>query len=382
MRKFFLIIFLLISANLHAQSIPTIRFAVIGDFGFAGQAEQDVADLVKSWDPDLVVTVGDNNYDYGAASTIDTNIGQYYHKFISPYSGNFGAGDTVNRFFPCLGNHDWVAAGAIPYLDYFTLPGNERYYDFIRGPVHFFAIDSDPHEPDGDSATSVQADWLRTKLAASTSTWKIVYFHHPPYSSSSVHGSTASMQWPFRQWGASAVLSGHDHTYERLMRDSLLYLVTGLGGRSIYPFGSFLPESRFRYNADYGAMLVTANSDSICFQFISRTGSAIDRTTLFDAPLPIRNTRDVLGSQFHLYQNYPNPFNQQTKIFLLMPGDGRVKITLYNMLGETVATLVDRQMQAGLNAVNFDARGLSSGIYFYRVEAGNFHQTRKMIFVK
>ncbi len=382
MRRLLIFIFLLTFSPLHAQLVPTIRFAVIGDFGHAGQAEQDVADLVRSWNPDFVITVGDNNYDYGAVSTIDSNIGQYYHEFMFPYSGIFGAGDTVNRFFPCLGNHDWATAGATPYLDYFTLPGNERYYDFVRGPVHFFAIDSDPHEPDGDSATSVQANWLRTRLAASASTWKIVYFHHPAYSSSSVHGSTPTMQWPFRQWGASAVLSGHDHTYERLMRDSLLYLVNGLGGRSIYSFGSFLPESRFHYNADYGAMLVTAGKDSICFQFISRTGSEIDRTTIFDAPLPIRNIREALGSQFHLYQNYPNPFNQQTRIFLLMPAAGRAKITLYNMLGETVATIADRQMQAGLNSVNFDARGLSSGIYFYRVEAGSFHQTRKMLFVK
>ncbi len=60
-------------------------FAVIGDFGQAGPDEAAVATLVKSWQPDFVATVGDNNYPDGEASTIDANIGQYYHEFIFPY---------------------------------------------------------------------------------------------------------------------------------------------------------------------------------------------------------------------------------------------------------------------------------------------------------
>src|SRR5687768_751734 len=108
----------------------TVRLAVIGDFGYAGQPESDVAALVRGWDPELVITIGDNNYETGSAKTIDANIGQYYHSFIYPYFGNYGQGADRNRFFPTLGNHDWETPGAQPHLDYFTLPGNERYYDF------------------------------------------------------------------------------------------------------------------------------------------------------------------------------------------------------------------------------------------------------------
>jgi len=107
----------------------TIRFGVIGDFGNASSNERDVANLVKSWSPDLIITVGDNNYPNGEASTIDANIGQYYHDFIFPYYGTYGAGSPTgsNRFFPALSNHDWGDAypnptGADPYLAYFTLP--------------------------------------------------------------------------------------------------------------------------------------------------------------------------------------------------------------------------------------------------------------------
>ena len=80
---------------------------MIGDYGNAGPDELAVAELVKSWNPEFIITLGDNNYDVGSQSTIDPNIGQYYHEFIFPYIGSYGPGDTVNRFFPSLGNHDW-----------------------------------------------------------------------------------------------------------------------------------------------------------------------------------------------------------------------------------------------------------------------------------
>lgn len=254
-------------------------FAVIGDYGQDSQSEADVATLVKSWDPDFIVTVGDNNYGSGAASTIDANIGKYYHDYIYPYKGSYGAGAAANKFFPTLGNHDWIATAAQPYLDYFALPGNERYYDFVRGPAHFFILDSDPHEPDGNTATSDQAAWLKNGLAASTSTFKLVITHHAPYSSGQ-HGSDDFIQWPFEAWGADAVLSGHDHTYERLQVGGLAYFVNGLGGKSLYAFDVIASGSRVRYNDDYGAMRVEMTAESLTFQFFTRTGLLIDTHVL------------------------------------------------------------------------------------------------------
>jgi tartrate-resistant acid phosphatase type 5 len=272
-----------VSMTATAESSPTadatLRFAVIGDFGESGQPEADVAALVHGWNPDIVITVGDNNYPSGKASTIDANIGQYFQDFIFPYAGAYGPGASENRFFPSLGNHDWYTAGAQPYLDYFSLPGNERYYDFVRGPVHFFALDSDENEPDGVGSRTVQAAWLQQGMAASTSPWNIVYFHHPPYSSG-MHGSTTWMRWPFAKWGADAVLAGHDHTYERLLVDGIPHFVNGTGGNELYYFIDILPESQFRYNADYGAMLVTVTEANIHFEFYSRTGELIDQYEL------------------------------------------------------------------------------------------------------
>ncbi len=253
----------------------SVKFAVIGDFGMDNSAEADVAALMLSWNPDFIITTGDNNYPDGAASTIDANIGKYFHTYIYPYVGSFGSGADKNLFFPTLGNHDWYTTNAQPYLDYFSLPGNERYYDFTWGPLHFFALDSDEHEPDGINAGSRQADWLKQGLAASTSPWNIVYTHYPPFSSG-MHGSTDWMQWPFASWGADALLAGHDHLYERLLVDGIPYITIGSGGGGLYDFKSPLPESQFRYNANYGAMLVTATETGLLFQFYNRVGDLKD----------------------------------------------------------------------------------------------------------
>ena len=254
-----------------------VRFAIIGDYGFAGQAEEDVANMVAGWNPDFIITTGDNNYSEGAMTSIDQNVGRYYHRFIAPYHGIYGQGSSVNRFFPSLGNHDWAAPDALPYRAYFTLPNNERYYDVVFGTVHLFALDSDPREPDGTSSESVQAQWLRNALARSTARWKIVYFHHPPYSSGREHGSTQYMQWPFKQWGATAVISGHEHNYERIILDGFPYMVNGLGGRGLYSIESTIEGSVAHYDDEFGAQLVTADDKYIAFEFYNRKHALIDR---------------------------------------------------------------------------------------------------------
>jgi hypothetical protein len=259
-----------------ATAPAELRIAVIGDYGSGDSNAGDVARLVSSWNPDFILTLGDNNYPSGTAETIDQNIGAFYHTYIAPYTGQYGPGADRLRFFPTLGNHDWDTDRGQAYLDYFELPGNERYYDFTWGPVHVFAVSSDSREPDGVSRRSVQAKWLKERLAGSDRPWKLVIFHQSPYSSG-LQGSVDWMRWPFQAWGASAVLSGHDHIYERLEVDGIPYFVNGLGGGEIYYFTTVLEESQRRYSEDYGAILITADETQIRFEFITRTGEVIDR---------------------------------------------------------------------------------------------------------
>ena len=263
-----------------------IVLGCIGDYGSGSAYEGNVARLVKGWQPDAIITVGDNNYPDGTAETIDTNIGQFYHEFIGSYRGLYGRGAARNRFFPSLGNHDYHSHGAKPYFDYFSLPGNERYYTFTNGPVQFFCVNSDPKEPDGITENSRQAAWLQRELAASTAPWRLVYFHHAPYSSGLLHGShtkeSDKMRWPFRQWRASAVLAGHDHVYERLRVDGLTYFINGLGGMSWDKF-YWPPEPAGvkRFTGDFGAMRLDATETNMTFRFITWRKEIADLHVIF-----------------------------------------------------------------------------------------------------
>jgi tartrate-resistant acid phosphatase type 5 len=261
-------------------SAAPVTMAVIGDYGTATPGADQVATLVASWKPDLVATVGDNNYPDGGADTIDVNIGKRYHAFIGSYAGRFGPGATENRFWPALGNHDWRTDGAGPYLAYFTLPGNERYYEVKRGLVDLFIVDSDPHEPDGITQYSTQAAWLRDRLAASKALYRFVFMHHPPYSSGP-HGSTQELAWPYAAWGATAVFAGHDHDYERIVRDGITYVVNGLGGEDEYPVRKDVVEgSLVHYDKDNGALKVLIDETGAAFEFVTANGTVIDRFTV------------------------------------------------------------------------------------------------------
>jgi hypothetical protein len=85
---------------------------------------------------------------------------------------------------------------------------------------------------------------------------------------------------------------------------------------------------------------------------------------------------------FELSQNYPNPFNPSTKIDFKLSKASDVKMTVYNVLGQQVATLLNEHMSAGSQSVVFDASKLSSGVYFYRLDAGNFSSIKKMMLLK
>ncbi len=89
-----------------------------------------------------------------------------------------------------------------------------------------------------------------------------------------------------------------------------------------------------------------------------------------------------LPTSYGLSQNYPNPFNPSTNISFDVPKASHVTLEVYNVLGQRVVSLVDQEMEAGIHTVEFDGSSISSGIYFYRLSAGDFAETKKMVMVK
>ncbi len=283
-------LFVILLACFQAGYSQTTRFAVIGDFGGGSANETSVANQVKSWSPSFVVTAGDNRY---GSINFDLAVGRDYCPFIKGATSGTNCGGnaaSVNAFFPVPGNHDYTDGGGLTeYLSYFTLPGtgvstsgtsgNERYYDVIQGPVHLFFLDSQGAITTSSDMTA-QKNWLQAQLAVSTAVWKIVIDHHAPYSSCSSHGSVAAMQWPYQSWGADAMFSGHDHTYERVVLDEFPYFVTGNSGYTLYNFGTPVTGSQVRYNTTYGAIRVDADRHSMVFTAINMNGVTVDTYTL------------------------------------------------------------------------------------------------------
>lgn len=125
-------------------------------------------------------------------------------------------------------------------------------------------------------------------------------------------------------------------------------------------------------------VVVTGNSQG--------SGSSSDYATVgYSVTTGIVSISSEIPSVFKLYNNYPNPFNPVTKIKFDIPAGAssqNVTMVVYNLLGETVVTLVDQQMQPGSYEVDFAASNISSGVYFYRINAGNFTDVKRMMLVK
>lgn len=143
-------------------------------------------------------------------------------------TNSFGDNITVTRRVP---QHNLT-----PYLDYFTLPGNGRYYTRVFGELEVFFLDSDPREPDGATMGSKQYLWLKARIAESKARWKIVALHHSPYGSTFTHEDEGQMRWDFENMGIHAVIGGHRHVYERMERNGVVYITAGTGGRELVDF--------------------------------------------------------------------------------------------------------------------------------------------------
>jgi hypothetical protein len=192
----------------------------------------------------------------------------YDRKFAQPYKPLLDAGV---KFYASLGNHD--DAGQAQYK-LFNMNG-QKYYSFKpHSGVRFFAIDS-------NYVDRKQIEWLDRELAASGSEWKIVFFHHPLYSSGATHGSAdaqrALLEPIFLKHGVNVAFSGHEHFYERIEpQKGVAYFIIGSSAK--LRKGDLRKSALTVYgnDSDYAFMLAEIDGDELYFQAINDKGVTLD----------------------------------------------------------------------------------------------------------
>lgn len=145
------------------------------------------------------------------------------------------------------------------------------------------------------------------------------------------------------------------------------------------PCPDFTPDTPLAYTID---TTYTDLATEYCYK-VSACDFAGNESPLA-GPVSVRDNgaQPESPKAFSLSQNYPNPFNPITEIRYALPRPCQVKLEMYNLLGQRVATLVDGYQPAGYRTVKWDGSDLASGVYLYRIEAGDFSEVRRMILLK
>lgn len=260
-----------------ARTEKTLRFLVVGDTGTGDQPQFDVAkQMLAEHDRapyDLVIHLGDIVYGKGFAKLKDV--------FDVPYKPLLDRGV---KFRATLGNHD--QDNPQQFADYDKLGmGGKTFYDFSPAGdlVEFFTFDSTAVVKGNGAA---QLEWLDKELGDSSARWKIVYFHHPPYSSGKRHGDDprliAGVVPILKKHGVHIVLNGHEHFFARLRPiEGINYIISGSGGKI------------HRGGLQYDGRLVVGNDQVLQFLSVTLTDDAftysvvgVDGETLFRESIP------------------------------------------------------------------------------------------------
>ena len=241
-----------------------------GDFGVGGSREQALGQRMKLFEArhpaSMLVTLGDNDYLKSPS------------QFRANWQTAFGwARRSGLRVGGVLGNHDYEVGRGAYELTTLGMPG--RYYTRKLGDVQLFFLDS-------NAITSRQTRWLAQQLSASTATWKIALFHHPPYTCGGHAGDTDVVRsWVplFERYGVQLILSGHDHDYQRFAtRNGVTYVVHGGGAAPLYRLhgcpSSYPPWVR-RFS-EHGFLYVSATDAKLDVSAVDLRGRVRDHVAL------------------------------------------------------------------------------------------------------
>lgn len=241
-----------------------IRFVVVGDSGNASPAQKAIGKRMGEVAFDFVLFLGDIAYKDGTPKQLENNFFAIYRDILRYVPA-----------YPSIGNHERHTRKGQPYFDAFYLPKPERYYSFDWGDVHFVAIDTTQRDRE-------QLGWLAADLAATKQRWKIVFGHHPMYTSGLRSASAVATRRAFAKIitdnKVDLVLNGHEHQYERFRVANVNYIVSGGGGARLMPFWG--NAGALRQAAVHHFLSFEVTADTLEMKAIDIDGREIDKLSL------------------------------------------------------------------------------------------------------
>lgn len=245
-----------------------LRFVAVADTGAGDQNQFDAANAMAAYhrkNPySLVTLAGDNIYNSGEMERIGIAFEQPYAPLLKRNV----------RFQASLGNHDIRTQNGDPQVQYANFNMKGRYYTYREKDVQFFVLDTNSNADWKDQMT-----WLDAELGRSSAPWKVVYGHHPIYSSGH-YGTDAQMVQMFsplfKKHQVQLYINGHEHHYERSTPiDGTTYLVTGIGGASLRPVSR---SKTTEYSVSrYGFSAIEVYPDRLQIEGIGTDGLVFDR---------------------------------------------------------------------------------------------------------
>ncbi len=247
-----------------------------GDIADCSRTQDEATATLLDGIAGTVFTAGDNVYENGTAS-----------EFANCYGPSWGRHKARTR--PVAGNHEYQTSGASGYYGYFGSAAgapSKGYYSFDIGAWHAVVLNSNCSQVGGCGATSSQASWLRSDLAANPASCTIAIWHHPRFSSSqaSPDGLTAPLWQILYDAGADLILVGHRHNYERFAPQTpagaadpsfgIREFVVGTGGVALVGFSGTMANSQVRNSSTYGVLKLTLRASSYDFSFVHIAGQS------------------------------------------------------------------------------------------------------------
>ena len=340
----------------------------------------------QSWEnfsPGQAYLVNGNQYTYATSQFLVDRNGEYYCSALSPTADNWevyrssDGGQNFSRISDAILNdssgkaQDYLGGIALDSTGGLLVTAGTKIFKTTTGGKSWTELTNSGMAYWSDISVTPQGTlFVQTSSGASRSTddglsWQQVLISSGP---------------GYWQWQGTTVVCGPDE------------VVGGLGGDYYRLFRFSVPPAK----AEQLITGVDTRSRSICF--VDASGylflitdsaytSSAHQQVMFRRNLPLTTIEEGTPKKlpppnYHLAQNYPNPFNPATTIRYALPKHSHVSLAVFNTLGQKVADLLNSDIDAGYHEVSFDGSKHASGVYFYRIQAGDFVQTRSLCLIR